>query len=227
MTNGSARIPVRWTIVTITVAQFFLCGPNCLCKAGSKNLGSWNNLLKVTRGVDYSVVTRTGECTVGRLGAVKADYLTLKLPKGKRVTVRKQDILRVAIGSDYIVYSGRSSWSDVRAYNSYPTEAVKITAKATGQLYIGKIVALSSTGVTLREAHGTAKLAKNRIATVSIISYTPLSPGNEYWAEECFLPPVCLLDVGLWPRVLGYHLRIAVLLYDSLRPEDDSTIVCK
>lgn len=227
MSRDPAYTPMRSVIAAIVVGSCFVCGPNCLGKTGLKNTDSWKNLRKVTRGRNYTVVPRTGECITGKLGAVKADYLTLKLLKGKQVRVEKRDILRVTTGDEYIVYSGRSSWSDVRTYSSYPTEAVMITTRTTGQRYVGKIASLSNAAVTLSLPGGTVKLAKGRIATLSIISYTPLSYGNDYWAEECFLPPVCMLNVGLWPRVLGYHLRIQVLLYDSSQPEKDSPIACK
>lgn len=227
MIKDPAYTPARLVIATIAVVSCFVCGPNCQGKGGLKDAGSWKNLRKVTRGREYTVMTRTGACPTGRLGAVATGYLTLKLPKGKKVTVEKQNILRVTVDPDYIVYSGRSSWADVRTYSSYPTEAVKITAKATGQQYVGKITSLSNADVTLRQSGGALKLAKDRIATLSIISYTPLSYGNDYWAEECAWMPICMLDAGLWPRMLGYRLRMQVLLFDSSRPEEDSPVACK
>lgn len=130
------------------------------------------------------------------------------------------------LGWEYIIYSGRSSWSDVGSYRGYPTGAVRITAKQSGTQYHGELAAFSDTSVTVSQRGGAVHLPTSQIATLSIISYTPLSDYNEYWAEECILPPVCLLNPSLWPRLLGYRLKIEVRLFDSSMPEQDDPLTC-
>jgi hypothetical protein len=90
-----------------------------------------------------------------------------------------------------------------------------------------KITAISDTEVALNEPGGAVKLAKDKIATLDIISYTPLSDRNEYWAEECGFPPFCLLNASLWPRLLHIGLKMRVRLFDSALPEDDTPIECE
>ena len=74
----------------------------------------WNNLKEITRDTSYSVALRDGQCLKGRLISSNDRQLVLD----SRVANR-EEILRVLdvgpyIGSSVPVYSGRSSWADVK-----------------------------------------------------------------------------------------------------------------
>jgi hypothetical protein len=158
---------------------------------------------------------------------VTNDYVALKLPNGTEVNVEQRNVLHVTSYPSYIIYSGRSSWVDVRLYVSYPTETVQITMKGTSTEYTGKGALVSETDVTISQPGGFIKLKKSEISTEDIISYTPLSDGNEYWAEECGIKAICVMNIALWPRLLGSWLRMRVRLYDSSLPEENSSVACK
>jgi hypothetical protein len=189
--------------------------------------GSWNNLQTVTHGRSYTVLGRQGKCISGKIGKVTTDYVSLKLSNGTDVNIERHDVLRVTSYPSYVIYSGRSSWADVREYLSYPTEAVRVTLKAPPTEYVGKGELVSEVDITMSQPRGHVKLKKSQISTVDIISYTPLSDGNEYWAEECGITPICVLNVGLWPRLLGFGPRMRVRLFDSSLPEDNTPVPCK
>jgi hypothetical protein len=158
---------------------------------------------------------------------VTHDYVALKLPNGAEVNVERRDVLHVTSYPSYIIYSGRSSWVDVRGFASYPTETVRITMKAPSTKYTGKDAFVSETDITISQPRGLIKFKKSEISTVDIISYTPLSDGNEYWAEECGIKAICVMNIALWPRLLGFGLRMRVRLYDSSLPEENSSVACK
>jgi len=207
------RAPLNMVALVLAIA---------LPQLGATKEKSWDNLKHVTRHRTYTVLARDLTCVTGRIASVAADSICVKPANGAVTRLKRMNVLRVTSDSGSIIFSGRSSWSDVKAYSSYPTESVVVTSNA-GAEYKGRIMVISDSVVTV----GNAIVRKSEISKLDILAYTPLSDSNEYWAEECAVTPICLLNASLWPRALGIGLRMRVRLYDASLPEDNGAVICK
>jgi hypothetical protein len=199
---------------------------NALQVAGATKSDGWDNLKHVTRHRTYTFLARDLHCVGGEIVSVTADSVTLKLPEGEVTKLERVDVLSVSGYPSYIIYSGRSSWSDVLAHRFYPTEGTRIWTKV-GNEYNGKILSASDSDIAIGATDKSIKITKGDVSSVDIISYTPLSDHDEWWAEECSFLPICLLNTHLWPRTLGIGRRMRVRLYDSSLPEDNRSVTCK
>jgi hypothetical protein len=185
----------------------------------------WENLSHVTWQRSYTFVARDLHCVTGEIVSVSADSLSVKLPKGGVTKLDRADILRVTSDS-YYIYSGRSSWSDVMGYKTYPGEGVRIQTKK-GETHHGKLLGISDSDITVWQTDGSIKIAKGDVSKIDIVSGKPLTYSDEYWLQECFYLPVCVLDVHLWPRWVGIGRMMRVRLYNSSVPEDNRPLTCK
>jgi len=199
---------------------------NVLPVVGATKDDGWENLKHVPWQRSYTFLARDLHCVTGEIVSVSADSVTLKLPKGEVTKMDRTDVLRVSGRPSYIIYSGRSSWSDVVGRRPYSTEGARIRTK-DGKTHSGMFLGASDSDITVGQANGSINIAKADVSTFDIVSYTPLSDKDEYWAEECGVLPICLLNVRLWPRSLGIGLRMHIRLYDSSLPEDNRPIACK
>lgn len=190
---------------------------------------SWNNLGKVTRKRFYTVIQKDGKCATGKIDSVKDDLLFLKPAKGSIDAIPRAGVIQVNTGPIWsrIVYSGRSSWQDVRNSRNSASGGVRIS-RTTGSGYEGKYTSVSDAEIALQDADGAHTIRKAEIATVDILVPAPLSEGNEYWASEmCDFAVICALNPAVWPLLLGRGTFIMVRLYDLALPEDNSTLTCK
>jgi hypothetical protein len=191
---------------------------------GAKDDG-WENLKHVTWQRSYTFVTRDLHCVTGEIASVSTEALTVKLPKGGVTKFDRGDVLQVGSGS-YQIYSGRSSWSDVIGYKTYPGERCRIRTQ-NGKTHEGKLLGVSGAEITIGQTEGKITIAKSDVSRVDIIGYTPLSDNDEYWVQECAVLPICVLNAHLWPRWVGIGRWMRVRLYDSSLPEDNHPVTCK
>jgi len=182
---------------------------------------SWKNLEKVTRARAYTVADRKGFCAHGGIQSLSNDSITITIQKGDTIRFERTAVIHVTALSGYIIYSGRSSWQDVRNYMSAWVESVTVTTK-NGATHTGKIDRATDAELKLTVDKETVTLPKDEVATVKVISFAPLSESNEYWAQECAVWWVCVLNPALWPRLAGKGAKLRVTLFDSSLPEDNS-----
>jgi len=228
MITRSKRKSGKSASAILLVASCFVAGPKSLDGSSAGTAGSWNNLRAVTHDTSYTVVDRRGKCTSGWIGKVTADYLILKPRNGMGAKVERKDVIRVTSDhgyATYIIYSGRSSWVDVKQSNQYHWQAVRIIVKPSLAEYSGDHINVSDTGVTLSQGRDSKNLAKSQISTLDIICLTPPSDLIEFCGEEVGV--LCILDPRTWPWVLRIHSRIRVRLFDSSLPEENTPLPCK
>jgi preprotein translocase subunit YajC len=188
---------------------------------GPAKADPWENLRCVTRHRAYTFFDRESNCTTGQILTVTDQSVTIKPPQGNNITVERRNVVRVTDwnGRNNVIYSAKSSWSDVEAINT--KASVNVLTK-NGRVCQGKVVSTSDTGITLMHSNCDINLAKEDIAQVYRVRSKPMSEGAERSAQELFV-----VDPRLWPYLLNISAKISVRLYDSSVPEDDSPVQCK
>jgi hypothetical protein len=191
---------------------------------------TWQNLKRMRRDREYTVVLRNGSCLTGRVEEVDDSVLKLSAAGDQQArntgsqTIKgaRADILRVTdnrSGDPHgAIYSGRSSWADVRASRPYEkSEWLKIVDKK-GKEQTCKSPQVVEDGLKC----GNVEISKKEIARVYYVRLKPASDWLEYASRE----GVGWLDARTW---FNYALlgRIDVLLFDSALPEDNQPKACR
>ena len=123
-----------------------------------------------------------------------------------------------------MIYSGRSSWTDVQSIKARPKEPIRVITKDSKR-YEGAVVSATDQDITISKSGRTARVLKNDVSQVFYIRIKPASDSAQYADQELFLLKV--LDPELWPYMLGINSKIAVRLYDVSLPEDNRPANCK
>lgn len=185
----------------------------------------WRNLQSVTRGRSYAVLLRDSRCVQGRLLSADDDSLQIRAETapggGQPVVIQRSQVLRVGeyrnAPSHDAVFSGRSSWSDVKAADPKASEYLSVITKQ-GQELRWKKPTVSDNSI----AGGGRTALKTDIRSVSYIRFKPVSDSEEYnWRETAFFN---------WPFFwLRQHTlaKIPVPVFDSSVQEDNSPAICK
>ena len=137
----------------------------------------------------------------------------------------RSDLVRVADGPllEDVVYSGRSSWEDIRFVPKSPGERFKLVLKSN-ETVAARPLGTSKTDITVRSILGKQIVQRADIAQVIYLRLKPLSFRNDYLIRESsymvFVLPV------FWQYVLKLGVDLPVLLYDSSIPQDDRKLAC-
>ncbi len=102
---------------------------------GAEVEDSWHNVDRVMRNRDSYVFLRNGQCVHGGLLSASDQEAILQDQTGHRVILRRGEILRFAesdTDARDAVFSGRSSWMDLKESGPFWRESVRIVTK-TGQ----------------------------------------------------------------------------------------------
>ncbi len=94
--------------------------------------------------------------------------------------------------------------------------------KKNGQRYEGQLVRVSETDLELEGLNGTVNIPKADISKAYYLRYKPPTDSVKYSAQEDFW-----VDPAPLPYYLHLSVKIPVLLYDSLLPEDDAALKCE
>lgn len=215
---------------TILVFQLFSALP-WLYAAPSGKDNSWEVLKHVTHRRTYTFVDRQGRCTEGEIVATSESAVTLKVwraTRGRRaeygfLTLDRANVLRVLDGPKTVdvVYSGASSWSDVRALEKIGEDEGVLVVTREGKHHKGKFLRVGDQSVRITYWGQATEIRKTDISEVSYVREAPLSAGAEYAAQEAVF-----IDPELWPYVLHIPPKIRVLLYDASLPDENTRFSC-
>ncbi|MGB8494552.1 MAG: hypothetical protein WCE53_09155 [Candidatus Acidiferrum sp.] len=183
---------------------------------------AWENLRHVTRRRNYTVVDRQSKCAVGRILSVTDHSVTLRTSQTATITVERANVLRVSDGphTNDMVYSARSSWSDVQSIPKNSRETARVVTK-DGKEHEGKILEASEIHLILLLSGKRVELAKDDISRVEYVRYKPLSESGQFAAQEMYF-----VDPELWPYFLNIGVKMSVRLYDVSMPESNAPIHC-
>lgn len=194
----------------------------------------WQNVMQANRHRNYGFVTDELHCADGRIIAATKQAVTLKRPDGTDVSIARQDLLRFGEETSFgeqmtwsagIIYSGRSSWFDVKhlPHNSKGGAEMQILMqdRTTHQ---GQLLDVQDTSATLLNAHRSIQIAKIDISQIYRFRFKTLSSRAQYDYDELFVFKI--FDPELWPYFFNKG-RVPVLLYDARMKEDDTSMQCK
>jgi hypothetical protein len=136
----------------------------------------WDNLKEITRDATYHVILRDGRCLKGSLVSSNDQQVVLTSGPAQRPDIlRIQDVGRYIVSS-IPVYSGRSSWADVKASGA---GNLLIVTKRSEQRRLESPEILEDRIIYKGEAW-----EKLDLATVSYIRFKPLTSREEYVHHE-------------------------------------------
>ncbi len=194
----------------------FLC---TLTFAGSQPDG-WRNVNDVTWQRNYTALLRDGSCVTGQIVSSGDQTLNLKPWIAPTVILKRDDILRLTDDQSSsprnTVYTGRTSWSDLKAAEARGTEYLNVTMRdgkerklRTPKIYDDAIMI------------GTETFLKAEIQWVSYVRFRPLTTDEENLHRRSgdFLAP------RLWFGAL-FLGKISVPMYNSDRMEDNTPASC-
>ena len=180
----------------------------------------WSNLSRITRDTTYAVISRDGKCTVGSLISADAHEVVVRDVNGTATHFRRGDVARFAeeTGDAHdAIYSGRSSWADLKESDPFWRESVRIVTR-TGEELDWQAPKLSDDSITFKSR----TIAKTNVRFGIYERFKPITAREHYLAHES----MTILDPRLWFQGLMLG-RIDVLLYTSDLPEDNSKLLCK
>jgi hypothetical protein len=169
----------------------------------------------------YTIALRDGTCQSGKIQKIEPDKLILESGN----TVQSSDVLCVGEGMSPqdILYSGRSSWYDLKEVKPGPRETLAIRLK-TGKSINGPFISASDSDLTIKRFGHTAKIPKQDITHVNYIRLKHVSWAHLYFAQEA--AGLQFLDPKVWQYLLRINALLSVPIYDSAIPEDDSPLSC-
>jgi hypothetical protein len=208
----------------IAAIVIVFCLPLVQVPQGIATDSSWENLKHIYRHRDYTLVDRKFNCFQGEIAAISDNALTLKLlDGGSTASFDRSNVLFVDEGLTLALtlYSGRSSWLDVRALRR-PWN-IRIVTKSGGSL-TGKFIQASDDSVTFQLRNQRNEIGKDHISRLYFLVGKPLSASADEAASEgidgFFFPE-------LWLYLFEGRPKISVRLYDSTMIEDNIPVACK
>jgi hypothetical protein len=211
--------PMQFRYWILLLATSLLCIP--LVHAAGKD-DPWNVLKHITHRSTLAFMVSGADCMKGKIQSVAADSIKIKLQGGTFTTIERRKLLRVEGYGVGVIYSGRSSWADVKAIRHDLDERARLLTK-DGKKYHGKAQA-SDTDVTIEQSGKTTTVLKSNIAQVYFLTDRPASDSLDGVAQE--EPGLAWLDPELWLYMAQKSNPIAVRLYDSSLPEDNAPVNC-
>jgi len=186
---------------------------------------AWMNLGHIEKD-DYLFLLRYGICIQGKIQSIDLDSVTMVAASWRRgeklgrVTTARSDVVQVLEAG--IIYSNRSSWSDVQAVPAQKQQRL-IVSLTSGKTLAGQPVDVGVAVLSLKQLSGVKKIPKAEIAGIEWVRPAP-AEALAWAAQEggimvVFYPP-------FWPRVVGIGASMRVPLYDVSQPEDNSPAAC-
>jgi hypothetical protein len=186
------------------------------------------NLGHINRGNNYHVILRNGTCVTGKIQSVNPDSMLVVNSNEGSSTVRyskarvtRLDVLQIKDGLKQcdILYSARSSWSDVQSVPSSSREYLSVTLKS-GSSIEGKPTSATDSQLSIKKFNAVSDIAKTDIA---FVHYIRIKPAPADLVREF---PAEFFDPRIWPYILNVGVHMQVLLYDSTLVEDNSVLQC-
>ena len=166
------------------------------------------------------MITGSG-CVHGRIQSVTDNSLTINPENAPRITIERSRLLRVEGYGVGVVYSGRSSWSDVKMVR--PTFERMRVISGDGRKHEGAGKA-SDDEVTIEINRRSESFRKDEIARVYVLADRPASDVLDEMVLET--PYIAVFDPELWVYMMQKKMPLAVRLYDSSLPEDNLPLEC-
>jgi len=187
-----------------------------LANAQSPPDQSWKNLSHIIKESTYTVAMRDSHCVTGHILFFDDSSVTVDSSK-----LERKDLLRIGDGSSISdhdpIYSGRSSWSDLRHSEPNKHENIEMELKNRSTRKCHSFSATEDEAICDGK-----KIAKSEVVRGYYIRLAPATEWEHYAVQESvgLLAPRTWFDYAFFPR-------IKVLLYDVALPEENTKIACR
>lgn len=182
-----------------------------------------DTLDQVTRSATFSFLQRNGVCTLGTIAKVDSAAITVNSSAKLPVTITRDTLLQVGQGNA-LLYSARSSWSDVAAIHLYSHEAFVVQLKDR-RIVRGVPLQTKPDAIELRHGLRTERLSKADIATVDYLRVKPATDDLKFVLAES--PWAVIFYPEFYHRLANLEGKVPVRLYDASKPEDDAQLACR
>ncbi len=189
----------------------------------TQSKGQTSPLAGVTHSASFKFAERDGTCVYGNVSKTDATSITVQPFEKPPVILQKANLLQVSQGND-LLYSARSSWTDVSEAILYPHEAFVATLKS-GKQVKGKPIKTSPDSITLKHGLGVNMYTKSEILSIDYLRIKPAT--DAFIAVLGEAPWMLVFDPEFYYRATGLPGKLTIRLYDATKPEDDSPVVCK
>ena len=188
--------------------------------AADRDVG-WPKLGTLERSNAYTILLRDRTCEMGKIRKVDLSKMTLESGNA----VLRSEVLFVGQGvvAHEILYSGRSSWNDVKRVQPAPLEKLSVRLKS-GRSMSGSVTNVSDSDLTIKRLGDSIKIPKHDIAQVDYIRFKPVSETHRYFAQEAVW--LQFLDPKEWQYLPRIDALLSIRIYDIELPEDNSSLRC-
>jgi hypothetical protein len=202
---------------------------------------SWLLVRHLPEHATFTFIEQHQTCHSGQIVTVTDTELRI-LPEKQQtpIAIPRSTLIRIRRGGSQwpsnnpnlpllIVYSGRSSWTDVLAFAPFalqPWAHVRMQVVTTGgRRRKGDLSGVTSNEVSLRDAAGRdTTFPRADVSLVDYLQLRPLSDSQEFDWEE--LAPFRIFDPALYFRMFHIDDTVPVRLFDRALPEDDAPVRC-
>src|SRR5438445_13751370 len=170
------RVPELTNVFAAVLVTTTLCAAPPIMWSSS-NDDQWNNVKQVTRRTNYIFVTRDRDCVGGKIKHMDDSVITIMRPHAPETTIQRTDLLRITYGewAPGVIFSGRSSWSDVvNIAGKHFYASIGVVTKS-GQEHKSTLLSVSDKVMAIESSCKNVTIAKNKVYTVSYIRLKPLS----------------------------------------------------
>ena len=176
-----------------------------------------------TRSTTLRLIRKSGDCLEGPLTAVTPKSVTIQ-PQGELPIVVARDTLRQASQNGSILFSARSSWADVEATHLLPRESFTVRLRS-GKVLKETPYRVEDNGLVYKHLVWLKKVyPKSSIVTVDYLRVKPDAYGFDYFTQEA--PALLFFYPEFYDQLKGLEGRVPVRLFDSNKPEDNSSLTC-
>jgi hypothetical protein len=211
----------RWGHLCLRVAALFL-----LLQSGGFAFAQFHHRAKARPAPPSASLTfmmRDGTCVDGPISNITPKAVTVQPLQKPPVTILRADLLQVT-QEDAVLFSARSSWSDVETVQLSPHESFTVKTRK-GQLIQGRPLSVSDKGLVYKWFLWLKKrYPKDQIVAVDYLRMKPASPAFDYFTQEA--PALLFFYPEFYDRLAGLEGHVPVRLYDVLLHEDNAPLKC-
>ena len=189
---------------------------------GAEKDSAWKILKHITHRSTLAFMIDGVGCIDGRIKSVADHSITIDQQAGGPLTIEREKLLRVSGFGVGTIYSGRSSWDDVKGIRPDLGQRSRVITR-DGRRHEGESIA-SDQEIVVHRLGKEETITKSEVVQVFYFTDRPASDVLDEMVLET--PFIAVLDPELWIYMIQKSDPLAVLLYDSSLPEDNQPIPC-
>ena len=183
--------------------------------------GAAQNAPKPLAGVGHAAtltfVQQDGSCMRGTIAKFDATSILVERFRQPPAAIQRDTLVPISQGNA-LLYSARSSWTDVSQTHPYPRESF-VVKTTQGKRVRGMPIEVFQDSITLKRGFAKTAVAKSDVASVDYLRLRPATDGFNLALEEA--PWALIFYSEFYGRAVGLEGLLPVRLYDASKPEDN------